>query len=203
MSSSSLIRWSGLAAMLGGALWAAGAVLTASKPRGCIGAECAFRPMREFGALDAVVALLAVLLLTVGVAGLVVLARSVGRFGKMGKTGVVIGAVGAALIVIASLIQAVFFGGDFPLMPFFVLPGLLAVVVGFVLLGVAILRARVLPRWAAAVLIVGALAMLGANEQTAWVLMSIPLGIAWVTVGYLLWSGSRMGEVTRQTSRVR
>jgi hypothetical protein len=180
--------------MLGGALWVIGAVIHASKPRGCVADECAFRPMRETGALDGILLLLSLLLFAVGVAGLVVLARRVGRFGKMGKTGVVIGSVGAALIVIASLIQAVFFGGDFPLMPFFVLPGLLAVVVGFVLLGVAILRARVLPRWAAAVLIVGALAMLGANEQTAWVLMSIPLGIAWVAVGYLLWFGSRMGR---------
>jgi hypothetical protein len=203
VSYSGLVRWSGLAAMLGGTLWVIGAVIHASKPRGCVAEECAFRPMRETGALDGILLLLSLLLFAVGVAGLVVLARSVGRFGKMGKTGVVIGSVGTALIVIASLIQAVFFGGDFPLMPFFVLPGLLAVVVGFVLLGVAILRARVLPRWAAAVLIVGALAMLGANEQTAWVLMSIPLGIAWVAVGYLLWSGSRMGEVTRQTSRVR
>jgi hypothetical protein len=191
MSSSSLIRWSGLAAMLGGALWAAGAVLTASKPRGCIGAECAFRPMREFGALDAVVALLAVLLLTVGVAGLVTRARHADRFGRLRSVGLVTGAVGAALLVVSSLVQAIFFGGDFPLMPLFVIPGVLALVVGFLLLGFAVLRAKVLPRWAAVLLVVGSLAMLGFNDQNAQALMAIPFGIAWVAVGYALWSDRR------------
>jgi hypothetical protein len=38
--------------------------------------------------------------------------------------------------------------------------------------------------------IVGALAMLGANEQTARVLLMIPFGVAWVAVGYVLWSGA-------------
>lgn len=60
------IRWSGIAAILGGVLWMAGAVLTESKPRGCIGDERAFRPMREGGPLDAVLFLLAVLLLRWG-----------------------------------------------------------------------------------------------------------------------------------------
>jgi hypothetical protein len=191
MSSSSLIRWGGLAAMLGGTLWVVGAVLTASKPRGCIGAECAFRPTREFGAFDAVLALLAVLLLAVGVAGLVVHARHAGRFGMLGSIGLVAGAVGAALLVVSSLVQAIFFGGDFPLMPLFVIPGVLALVVGFLLLGFAVLWAKVLPRWVAVLLVVGSLAMLGFNDQNTQALMAIPFGIAWVAVGYALWSGRR------------
>ena len=118
--------------------------------------------------------------------GLLTLVR---RFGRAGKAGVLIGAVGAALLVIVGLIQAIFFGGDFVLMPYFVIPGLLALVVGFMLLGVAILRAGVLPCWVAVLIIVGALGMLGANEQTARVLLMIPFGVAWVAVGYVLWSG--------------
>jgi hypothetical protein len=200
-SSSDLVRRSGLAAMLGGALWVAGAVLTASKPRGCIGDECTFREMREFGTLDGVLALLAVLLLTVGVAGLVTHARYAGRFGRLGSIGLATGAVGAALLVIGGLIQAVFSGGDFPLMPFFVLPGMLALVVGFLLLGLALLWARVLPRWAAALLVVGALAMLGFNDQNWQALMAIPFGIAWVAVGHSLWS--EKGMSARRTAHVR
>ncbi len=203
MSTSGLVRWSGLAAMLGGVLWVIGAIIHASKPRGCIAEECVFRPMRETGVLDGLLMFLSLLLFAVGVVGLVVLVRSVGRFGKVGKTGIIFCAVGAALLVVASLIQGLFFGGDFPLMPYFVIPGVLALIVGFLLLGVAILRSGVLPRWAAAVLIVGALAMLGFNEQTAWVLMSIPLGVAWIVVGYLFWSGPRAGEASRPASRVR
>lgn len=138
MSSSDPVRWGGLAAMLGGALWVIGNVIHASKPRGCVAEECAFRPMRESGALDGILMLLSLLLLLAGVVGLAVL----------------------------------------------------ALILGFVLLGIAILVAGVLPRWAALLLIVGALAMLGFNEQTALALMAVPLGVAWVAVGYVLWSGA-------------
>ena len=194
----SFVRWCGLAAMLGGALWVIGTLIHASKPRGCIAEECASRPMRESGVLDGTLMLLSLLLFAAGAVGLVVLARHSGPFGKMGNAGVVIGAVGAGLLVISGLIQAIFFGGDFPLMPYFVIPGVLALIVGFVLLGIAILRAGVLPRWAALSLVVGALAMLGFNEQTALALMAIPLGVAWVAVGYALWSwvGARTGQGT-------
>ena len=196
------VRWCGLAAMLGGALWVIGTLIHASKPRGCVAQECAFRPMRESGALDGILMLLSLLLFAAGAMGLVFLARRLGRFGKTGSAGVVIGAIGAALLVISGLIQALFFGGDFPLMPYFVIPGVLALVLGFVLLGIAILAARVLPRWAALLLIVGALAMLGFNEQTARALMAVPLGVAWAAVGYVLWS--EVGAPTGDTStRVR
>ena len=61
------------------------------------------------------------------------------------------------------------------------------------LLGVAILRAGVLPRWAAALLIIGAVALLGMNEQNTQVLLTIPFGVAWVAIGCVLWSqGGRM-----------
>jgi hypothetical protein len=199
MSSSALIRWGGLAAMLGGTLWTIATVAHASKPRGCIAAECASRPMRESGALDGILTLLSVLLFA---AGLVALVRSAGRFGRTGKAGAVIGAGGAAVLVIATLIQAIFFGGDFPLMPYFVVPGLLAAVVGFLLAGIAILRSGVLPRWGAVLVIVGALAMLGANEQTARVLLMLPFGVAWVAVGYVLWTGAG-ASAGRSAARVR
>jgi hypothetical protein len=202
MSSSALIRWGGLAAMLGGTLWSIATVVHASKPRGCIAAECATRPMRESGALDGILTLLSVLLFAVGAAGLVALVRSAGRFGRTGNAGAVIGAGGSAVLVIATLIQAIFFGDDLPLMPYFVVPGLLAAVVGFLLAGIAILRSGVLPRWVAVLVIVGALAMLGANEQTARVLLMIPFGVAWVAVGYVLWTGA--GAPTgRSAARVR
>src|SRR3989337_474084 len=144
-----LVRWCGLASMLGGALWVIGTLIHASKPRGCVAHECASRPMRESGVLDGTLLLLSLVLFAAGAVGLVVLVRRLGRFGKTGNAGFAIGAVGAALLVTSGLIQALFFGGDFPLMPYFVIPGVLALVVGFVLLGVAILRAGVLPRWAA------------------------------------------------------
>ena len=92
-------------------------------------------------------------------------------------------------------------GGDYPLMPFFVIPGVLALVVGFVLLGLAVLQARVLPRWAAVLLVAGSLAMLGFNDQNTHALMAIPNAIVWMAVGYLLWSGK--GEQIQRPERVR
>lgn len=50
-------------------------------------------------------------------------------------------------------------------------------------------------------LVVGSLAMLGFNDQNAQALMAIPFGIAWVAVGYVLWSGR--GEAIQQPARVR
>ena len=181
------VRWGGLAAMLGGALLVVSALLIASMPRGCIGDECAARPMRDTGIVGALL-MLALLLVVIGMAGLVIRARNAGRFGVLGKTGAAVGAVGVALPVIGSLIQGILYDGDYPLMPYFVIPGVLALVVGFVLLGIAVLRARVLPRWAAVLLVVGSLAMLGFNDQNAQALMAVPFGVAWMAVGYVLWS---------------
>jgi hypothetical protein len=196
--STSTVRWAGVAGMLGGALFVLSAVVITSLPRGCIGDECAARPMRETGAAGALL-VLALLLVVVGMAGLVIRARNAGRLGALGKTGAVVAAVGASLPVIGGVVQGVLYGGDYPLMPYFVIPGVLALVVGFVLLGVAVLLAGVLPRWAAALLVVGSLAMLGFNDQNAQALLAIPNGIAWIAVGYVLWSG----ETAQRNERVR
>ena len=45
-----------------------------------------------------------------------------------------------------------------------------------------------MPRWTAMLLIVGSLAMLGFNDQNWQALMAVPKGLAWVAVGYVLWS---------------
>ena len=172
-----------------GALFVVSAAMISSMPRGCIGDECGTRPMRETGAAG-VLLTLALLLVVVGMAGLVIRARHAGRFGVLGNTGAVVAAVGAALPIIGGLIQGILYGGDYPLMPYFVIPGVLALVVGFVLLGIALLLAGVLPRWTAVLLAVGSLAMLGFNDQNPQALLAIPNGIAWVAVGYVLWSGS-------------
>jgi hypothetical protein len=164
--STNITRWAGLAAMLDGAALVVSAVLIASMPRGCIGDECAARPMRDTGVAGALL-MLALLLVVVGMAGLVIRARNAGRLGALGKTGAVVAAVGAALPLIGGLVQGFLYDGDYPLMPLFVIPGVLALVTGFVLLAIAVLLAGVLPRWTALMLVVGSLAMLGFNDQNA------------------------------------
>src|ERR671917_2542922 len=120
VASSRTVRWRGLSAMLGGALFVVSAVVIASMPRGCIGDECASRTMRETGVAGALL-MLALLLVVIGAAGLVILARDAARFGSLGKTGIVLGAIGAALPVIGSVIQGILFDGEYPLMPYFVI----------------------------------------------------------------------------------
>ena len=199
MASSRTVRWSGVSAMLGGARLVFSAFIIGCLPRGCIGDECASRPMRETGATGALLTL-ALLLVVIGAAGLVILARDAGRFGTLAKTGIVVAAVGAALPVVGGLVQGILFDGDYSYMPYFVIPGVLALVIGFVLLGISVLQAGVLPRWSAALLIVGTLAMLGFNDQNALALLAIPNGIGWVAAGYVLWSGR--GEGAREPARM-
>jgi hypothetical protein len=125
MSSSSLVRWGGLAAMLGCALFVVPALLIASMLRGRIGDECALRPMRETGLAGGLL-MLALLLVVVGAVGLVIRVRNTERFGGLAKAGIVVAAVGAALPVIGDLVQRVLFEGSYALMPFFVIPGVLS-----------------------------------------------------------------------------
>jgi hypothetical protein len=100
--------------------------------------------------------------------------------------------VGGAVVIISDLVGAVFFGGDdIPLRPFFVIPAGLVLLVGILLLGITILRARVVPLWVAVLFVVGTLAMLGVNDQNAQVFLAIPFGLAWVAVGCVLWWGAR------------
>lgn len=182
------IRKGGLAAALGGVFWISSAILTASRPRGCIGDECEFRTMREGGALDSMLFLLALLLFAVGTAALVARLRSAGRFGRLGRAALILAAIGAALGATGMLLNVF----DSSLVPAFIIPGLLAVIVGFSLLGAAVLRSGALPPWASVPLVVGALAMLGFNDQNWQALMALPFGIGWIAVGYALWS-SRTG----------
>jgi hypothetical protein len=196
LSSSNLIRWSGLAAMLAGVLWVVPAIITAFKPRGCIGPEeCDVMAMRDTSDL-APLLLLALMLSAVGLAGMVIRAWNTGRFDRLGQVSVALCAVGVMLLVLGMGLNAIseVFWALVPL-------GGLALVIGLALVGIAALRMEALPRWAAVLLVIGSLGMLGFNDQNAQVLMAIPFGIGWVAVGYALWSGREASA--DQPSRVR
>lgn len=180
-------RGAGAAAVLGGVLWVFSTIIHALRPVGCVAEGCAFRPMRQSSALEGVTTLAALLLFAVAGTALVMLVRREGRFGKLGRTGMLLAAVGGAVLVTAGLVQALLFDGDFLLMPYFVIPGIAALIIGVLLLAWSVLRSGVLPRWAAASLLVGALAMVGFNEQTHAAWLGIPFGLAWIAVGYALW----------------
>jgi hypothetical protein len=160
--------------------------MTALKPEGCVGGDCALpgRSFREGGVLDGVLLLGAVVLIGVGVAALMRRAQGVGRFGRLGRIGLLCASVGLALVLSGLLFIAL----TSRYIPFVMLPGGVVLFIGIVILSVAILRADVLPRWSAAVLLLGSLAMFNFNYQDARVLLAIPFGLAWVGVGFALWS---------------
>jgi hypothetical protein len=119
---------------------------------------------------------------------LVVLVRRAGRFGKAGRAGGVLSILGVSTLVVAGLVQGLLYEGDFPLMPYFVIPTFGALGIGLVLLGVSVLRSGVLPRWASIGLLLGTAAMIGFNEQTHAAWLGLPFGLAWMAVGYALWT---------------
>ena len=182
-------KWAGAAAMVGGALGVLAAFLHSLEPTGCIGLECETRPMRSGTGFVGLAGSVASLLVLIGVGGLTMLARRSGGFTRLANAGLICAAAGFIWLFAGVLIQALAFGGDFPWMPYFVIPGMLAVIAGLLLMGIFILRSGVLPRWLGILFIVSTVALVAANEQTAAVLLAVPFALAMVAAGYFMWSG--------------
>lgn len=76
------------------------------------------------------------------------------------------------------------------------LTGFAGYVLGGVLLGIATLRARVLPRWAGGLLIIAALLPLASALPVVSAffphpldrIFAVPMGLAWIGLGYAVWS---------------
>ena len=180
------VRWAGPAGVVGGVAWVIGTAIHASRPVGCVGAGCAQSAMRESSTVEDALALTALLLFLVAAAGLMVLVRSANRFGTLGRIGTGLALVGTCLLIAAMGVNALLFHGDFTLMPYFVVPGIAAVVIGLLCLAINVLRAGVLPPWASVSLVMGALSLGVSNEQAATAWFAVPLGLAWIAVGIAL-----------------
>jgi len=74
-----------------------------------------------------------------------------------------------------------------------------AYLVGSLLFGMALYRARVLPRWASALLAVAGLAtaVLALTPDAVYRFLALPNGIAMITLGYSLWQVARDDAATR------
>ena len=66
-------------------------------------------------------------------------------------------------------------------------------IVGGILFGIALFRARILARWAAALLAVGAVATIATSQlpELTQRLFAIPTGVALIGLGYSLWRDQR------------
>jgi hypothetical protein len=180
MATSRFDRWSGLAALVGGALWVVAFAVNASRSS----AESSDAPYVSLHGLG-VVGLLSVLLVAVGFVGLDMHMPSGpgAGYGTLGRAG-----YGVALLGLCVMLLVSGASGGMGMLGIFIL------MVGSLLVGAAALLRRVLPRWGAIVLIVGSLLLLmfATEGLRAW--CGVPYGAAWIVVGYLLFSG-RVGQV--------
>ena len=190
MNRTSLIRLGGLAAMVGGLLFVAPTLLGGYFPQ-----AYDFLPLPPMEVLLVV----ALLLVPVGMVGFLALqTHSQGRIGR----------VGFWLAVVASLVVAFgvadyFVWGDVlqELPPVWLVWGVLGLVAGFLLYGVATLQARVLPRWCGVAFIFTLPTALALSGPLSFASMFIVFGLVWLTLGYALWSQRVISG--QQPSRVR
>jgi hypothetical protein len=187
---SGLVKWGGLASVVGGALWA---VTPLREPT--LGGRFPRHPVfRPYNLLLVVIAIL----LTVGL--LALHNRYKGRYGRLGSVGVVVILVGYALLFFGS-ITAVFLsphslrslimaGQDLGFL------GALVAGIGAVLLGIALLRARAASRLGVLLLIialpVGFVGVILVSAVGLVDIAGLPLtvlyGGAWIILGGELWS---------------
>jgi hypothetical protein len=194
MASSNLIRWGALAAVLAGALFIVEALAVPFIGDSHWG----------FHALDAPPHAL----LAVGLVGLYLWQTRQGRIGWLGTVGFIL--VVTACVVIALGGLAIVFVDGVLRAPVGVLDSIhpveLLLIIGAVLFSMATMRADLLPRGGALLIIVGALGFFGiafAGVAPEWLISVavVILGAGWAWLGYALWLES--GESAQQPNRVR
>ena len=204
-----LIRWSGLAAALGGGLHIVGALLHP------VGEDLASITHPNYVSAHLVLWASTILLL-LGLAGLY--SGQAEESGWLGLLGFVLSFLGVAVVsgLIAMVSIAVpLIAAEMPALvdqamtpPAFTLPFIaLGFGLGMILFGVATIRARVLPRWAGWLVIIGTLLQMAEgspiDEAVLHVIVTtgrvlFGLGLAWM--GYGLWAGKRQEAEQRTTT---
>lgn len=197
-----LERTTGVLAMLGGVAWVAAALTHAAQPTGCVGDGCLSSSMREASTTTTGLVAVAAVLMAASGLGLLQVVRRRGRLGRPGTIGAGLCTAGIVSLTLGVALQAADADDDFEWMPYFVGPGVVAIAVGAALVGWVVVRSSVVPRWAGAAVIVGAVLILLGNEQTAAVLLFVPFGLAWAATGAaLLRSHSATGGISRNDVR--
>lgn len=179
MRTARAIRLSGLAAMLGGMMWIATIAITATTPE---------QSRRGPGGLIALL-LAGLVLIGLGVVGVYFHQRQ--SAGRLGTVAMGLTVLGLATTVLGRITV------DVGLVPDLVFQiGLLLFVLGLILFVVTVFTANVMPRGAAALLVVGvlSLAIFNFGDERIW--LGMLFGAAWIWLGYALWSGNTSQPVT-------
>ena len=186
MKTANLVRWGALAAFASGALWITGGLLHLAYPQdppGALGYYLNYLGTAVFSA--------AYLGMLGGLVGLH--ARQMQSYGRLGRAGFLAAFAGAALAFVGQATSGIFpqngtLGWLFSDPGFGFMAGILFTSLGLVLMGIATLRAGVLPRWCGfgliALVVFSALGAFGGF---------VVVGLIWLALGYAL--GSKKGEV--------
>ncbi len=215
MTTIKLIRWSGVATMAGGIILAITAIITGLAEMSTPVEEALSVTARtNVWQITMPLMLVAMILVLLGLAGLY--GRQAEQAGSFGLVAFVFAFVGTALavglmwvfaFVVPTLAEAApaVLDAEEP-------PGTLGIALflsfilftlGWLLFGVASLRARVFPRWASVLLIIGAILsfivdMLPFDMPIPLDLLVLGTGLAWM--GYTLWSGTARPAVTPEAA---
>jgi hypothetical protein len=184
MLSSNWIRWGALGALLAGIAWLASGLFSLVTGQGAAELQS---PYAELGTFSYY---LLEILFSIALAGMLAgivgfRARQAPNYGRLGTAGFFAAFVGVFFMLTSTVASLLAESGDV-LNWLFVL-GFVGILVGFVLLGAATLRARVLPRWCGILLLVAVLGIpvyfaLGSYGG------AILYALVWLALGYGLWS---------------
>ena len=180
MASSNLVRWGALGALLAGLAWIASFVVGLAS--GGQGSETFGLPSSYLIEGLTGLALAGTLM---GLLGLH--ARQSTSYGFLGTVGFLAALIGTALVLANVLLIRM---AERNLLDLLLLVGLVGMLLGFVLLGIATLRARVLPQWAgvALILVLPISALLGDSGG------GLVLGVVWLALGYVLLAARTFGS---------
>jgi hypothetical protein len=176
MNRTGLIRLGGLGIMVGALLFVAAPLF----------GRYFLQDVESLPAMEAFL-VVALVLMPVGMVGFHVLqGRNYGRMGRAGFWMTVVASLAVALGSASYLWWGRVFGAS---LLWLALPvGPLVLLAGFVLYGVATLRAGVLPRWCGVVFIVALPIALASGIVMSLASVFVVFGFAWLALGYALWS---------------
>ena len=187
VSSSSFIRWCGLAAIAGGIAYASLSLLGRLSMRLYSPSEPWDVPVLSY--IERMLPVLLLLGAAAAISGLHLAQRE--RYGLVGTLASLTAFVGVVLVFVGSIVE-VLAGPAFEPSLLFLILGLLIATIGLLALGTVTLVVRVLPGWAGALVILGSPPFLLFVPATFENLLAYetlhPLlaGVAWALVGYAL-----------------
>jgi hypothetical protein len=190
MSSSNWIRWGALGALLAGTAWLASGIFSLVIGQGAAELHSDNAPYAELGPFSSYHYYLLEILWCIALAGMLAglvgfHARQAPNYGRLGTAGFFAAFVGIFSILVSTVASLLTESGD--VLDWLFVLGFVGTLVGFVLLGTATLRARVLPRWCGILFFVAVLGIpvyFGLGSYGGAILNSL----VWLASGYSLWS---------------